>query len=358
MEDMVTGMHFWKNKKVLITGHTGFKGGWLSIWLQKLGADVTGFSLPADDLSLFHIGKVANSMTSILGDIRIMEQLHKAIKSCQPEIIFHMAAQAYVRASYVDPVDTFATNVMGTVNLLEVLRHNDSVRVIVNVTSDKCYENREWVWGYRESDPLGGYDPYSCSKGCAELVSSAYRRSFLQEKGIRLATVRAGNVIGGGDWGEDRLIPDLMQGLLNKTPVILRYPNAVRPWQFVCEPLRGYLMLAERMWKEGSEFSEAWNFGPSEDDTQPVAWIADYLCSQCGETATWQHYGQEQPHEAGYLKLDCSKAKNKLGWRPKLTLTTALDWTIEWYRAYQAKADIREMTEQQIARYENTRSDA
>lgn len=350
---MVTNLGFWKDKKVLVTGHTGFKGGWLSLWLQGLGAQIIGFSLPPDRPSLFALGRVAEGMSSIFGDIRDLNRLQQVITASQPEIIIHLAAQAFVRISYGNPVDTFSTNVMGTVNVLEAARHVDSVKVIINVTSDKCYENREWVWGYRETDALGGHDPYSCSKGCAELVGSTFYRSFLHKKGVALASVRAGNVIGGGDWGIDRLIPDLVRSFMGNKQVVIRYPDAVRPWQHVCEPLHGYLMLAEKMWEDGNGFSGAWNFGPSEENVLPVSWIADYLCSRWGEKASWRQEGKTQLHEAGYLKLDCSKAIYKLGWLPRLSLTTALDWTMDWYRAYEAEADMREITKRDIALYQD-----
>lgn len=358
LEDMVTGMTFWKNKKVFITGHTGFKGGWLSIWLQRLGAHITGYSLPVDTTSLFNVGRVDEGMASIFGDILDPKRLQDAITSCQPEIVIHMAAQALVRSSYLNPVETFSTNVMGTVNLLESARHTDSVKVIVNVTSDKCYENKNWVWGYRESDPMGGHDPYSCSKGCAELVGSAYQRSFFQDRGIAMASVRAGNAIGGGDWAQDRLIPDIFNALAQGKTVAIRNPKAVRPWQHVCEPLHGYLLLAERLWENGQEYAEGWNFGPVDNDFMPVSWIVDYICHKWGDNFPWQHDDTAHPHEAKYLKLDSSKARNKLGWRPKLNLRTALDLTVDWYRAYEAEADMRELTEKQIAIYLDSCRDA
>lgn len=345
-------MGFWQGKKVFVTGHTGFKGGWLSLWLQRLGANVTGFSLLADNPGLFNLARVGEGMTSTIGDIRDLHRLQGVVSACQPEIVIHMAAQAFVRASYDNPVDTFATNVMGTVHLLEAARHNDSVKVIIIVTSDKCYENREWIWGYRESDAMGGHDPYSCSKGCAELVGSAFYRSFLQKKGVSLASVRAGNVIGGGDWGSDRLVPDFIRCFMSQKQLVIRYPESVRPWQHVCEPLHGYLLLAQNLWEKGEEFSGAWNFGSREEDSRPVRWIADYLCAHWGATASWRQDDKSQPHEAGSLRLDCSKARNKLGWRPRLDLAQALDWTIEWYRACEAGDDMRAMTEGHIDRYQ------
>ncbi len=341
-------MSFWAGKKVFITGHTGFKGGWLSVWLQKLGAEITGFSLPASNPSLFKIAGVAQGMTSLAGDIRDLADLQNAIDSCRPEIVIHMAAQALVRPSYEDPVGTFSTNVMGTVNLLESVRHAGSVKVVINVTSDKCYQNSDSLKVYRESDPMGGYDPYSCSKGCAELVTSAFRKSFLQEQGVALASVRAGNVIGGGDWGRDRLVPDIIQSFLRNTSILIRNPGAIRPWQHVCEPLHGYLMLAEKLWHEEGSSCGAWNFGPAEEDSRTVSWIADYMCARWGGGARWHHDETYQPHEAAYLKLDCSKARDRLSWLPKMGLPTALDWTIEWYQAYADGNDMRDMTEKQI----------
>lgn len=287
-------------------------------------------------------------MVSITGDIRNINELERAIGTCQPEIVFHLAAQPLVRASYANPVETFAINVMGTVNLLEAVRHTGSAKVVINVTSDKCYENSESLRGYRESDPMGGYDPYSCSKGCAELVGSAYRRSFLQEQGVALASVRAGNVIGGGDWGRDRLVPDIIQCLLRHASVPIRNPSAIRPWQHVCEPLQGYMRLAEKLWHEGGISGGAWNFGPAEDECRPVSWIVDYMCSRWGDGAHWHHDGVDQPHEATYLRLDCGKARETLSWLPKMDLPLALDWTIEWYQAYAAGKDMRRLTEKQI----------
>lgn len=352
LEDLVACMSFWQGKKVFVTGHTGFKGGWLSIWLQRLGAEVIGFSLPPESPSLFVSGRVAEGMTSLTGNITDINALQQALSSCQPDIVFHLAAQALVRISYLNPVETFATNVMGTVNLLETVRHAESVKVIINITSDKCYENSGSLKGYRESDPMGGYDPYSCSKGCAELVTSAFRRSFLQEQGVAVASARAGNVIGGGDWGRDRLVPDIIQNFLSKTSVLIRNPDAVRPWQHVCEPLAGYLMLAEKLWHEGSAFGGGWNFGPSEEESRPVSWIADYMCKRWGSGALWHHDKVDQLHEAYCLKLDCRKARETLSWRPKMDLPTVLDWTIDWYRAYADGNDMRDITEKQIEMFQ------
>lgn len=358
LEGLVMDRAFWSGKRVLITGHTGFKGSWLSLWLQRMGAQVIGYALaPPTEPSLFEIAGVADGMTHILGDVRDLERLQAVLAEHRPEVVIHMAAQPLVRYSYQHPVETYATNVMGTVHLLEAVRHTEGVRVVVCVTSDKCYENREWVWGYRENEPMGGHDPYSSSKGCAELVISAYRRSFFPPEeyarhGVAVASVRAGNVIGGGDWAQDRLIPDIMRAFLEGRPVVIRSPGAIRPWQHVLEPLGGYLLLAERLWERGPEFAEAWNFGPNDDDARPVAWIVEYLATRWGEGARWELDSGRHPHEAHYLKLDCSKAKNLLGWFPRLNLATALDWVVEWYRGHQRGEDMRRLTESQIARYE------
>ena len=349
---------FWKGKRVLITGHTGFKGSWLSLWLQSKGANIIGYSLPPPtNPSLFEDAHVAEGITSIIGDIRNLENLLSVVSKYKPEIIIHMAAQSLVRYSYKDPVDTYNTNVMGTVHVLEAGRHSDNLKVILIITSDKCYENNEWVWGYRESDPMGGHDPYSSSKGCAELITSAYRRSYFSKKdnpnhGVAVATTRAGNVIGGGDWATDRLVPDIMRAIMEDRPVIIRYPNAIRPWQHVLEPLRGYITLVEKLWQHGEQSSGAWNFGPNDGDSRPVSWIADHLTKLWGDGACWESDLSHHPHEATYLKLDCSKAKSQLGWMPALDLTTTLQWIVEWNRAYLQKKDMRQVTEAEILRYE------
>ncbi|MGQ3685079.1 MAG: CDP-glucose 4,6-dehydratase [Candidatus Loosdrechtia sp.] len=350
---------FWKNKKVLITGHTGFKGSWLSLWLQSCGSQVIGYALhPGVKPNLFENANVAEKMVSIFGDIRDLETLQSAFQKYKPEIIFHMAAQPLVRYSYNYPVETFAVNIMGTVNILEAVRHADSVRVVVNITSDKCYENKEWVWGYREADPMGGRDPYSSSKGCAELVTSSYRNSYFSGENfdchrVAIATARAGNVIGGGDWSEDRLVPDVMRAFLDGRSAVIRYPNARRPWQHVLEPLSGYLFLAEKLWHDGSLFSQAWNFGPDDGDAKPVSWIVEYLVNVWGEGANWQVDKGNHPHEAHCLKLDCSKARALLGWTPKLHLSTALEWTCEFYKRYHNRENIHGIIKEQISRYEN-----
>jgi len=348
---------FWKGKKVFVTGHTGFKGSWLSIWLKSMGAELVGYALPPPSQpSMFEMAKIAEGMTSIEGDVRDLEDLKKVFKQHQPEIVIHMAAQALVHDSYRDPVTTYTTNIIGTMNVLEAVRHTDSVRVVVSITSDKCYENVEWVWGYRENDRMGGHDPYSSSKGCAELLISAYRDSFFnpkdyQKHGVALASTRAGNVIGGGDWSGDRLVPDIMRAIMENEPVLIRRPHAIRPWQFVLEPLRGYLSLAERLWEEGPEYAEGWNFGPDIEEIQPVSWIVKYLTAHWGEDASWVLDKAEHPHEDHFLKLDTTKAKSLLQWTPALNLPTVLDWIVEWYKGYHSGECMRTVTEAQIAQY-------
>ena len=349
---------FWKGRNVLVTGHTGFKGSWLCLWLKSLGANVTGYALaPPTQPNLFEQAKVADSLNSVCADIRDLPRLTSVLAERRPEVIFHMAAQSVVRRGYEDPVETYSSNVMGTVHLLEAIRQLKLRCAVVNVTSDKCYENREWVWGYRENEPMGGRDPYSNSKGCAELVTSAYRDSFfppdsLQQHGVALASARAGNAIGGGDWTSDQLIPDLMRGFLAGKSCLIRNPSAVRPWQFVLEPLRGYILLAERLSEDGFRFASGWNFGPTETDAKPVAWIADKLASLWGVGAAWNFDATTHPREAHFLKLDASKAKACLNWHPVLPLESALEWIVEWWRAFQAGADVRHLTQTQIERYE------
>ena len=348
---------FWSGKKVFVTGHTGFKGSWLSLWLQQLGAQVTGYALqPSTNPSLFKVAKVGQGMTSLIGDIRDGTMLSNAMRQYAPDIVIHMAAQPLVRRSYVDPVETYSTNVMGTVHLLEAVRQTPSVRAVVIVTTDKCYENKEWVWGYRENEPMGGFDPYSSSKGCAELVAAAYRNSFFNaekhsEHRVALATARAGNVIGGGDWAEDRLIPDILRAIQNGQSVNIRNPHATRPWQHVLEPLSGYLALAEALYTQGSAFADAFNFGPGEEDVRPVQWIVEQLTQQWGDGAAWHLDGGTHPHEAHYLKLDCSKARALLGWGPRWHLGQALEAIIVWHKAHSApqnSQDIRALCFQQI----------
>lgn len=344
---------FWQGKKVFLTGHTGFKGSWLALWLQKLGAEVTGYALqPPTSPSLFDLAGVARGMTSLRGDVRDLKELLQVMEQQKPEIVIHMAAQSLVRYSYTDPVETFASNLMGTVNLLEASRQCGGVRAILCVTTDKCYENREWDWGYRENEAMGGHDPYSASKGCAELAAAAYRQSFFAGRGAALATARAGNVIGGGDWAQDRLVPDMIRAFMENRPVVIRNPRATRPWQHVLESLAGYMSLVEKLCDEGDGYAEGWNFGPRDDETRPVDWVVETLARNWGEGADWVLDGGDHPHEAHYLKLDCSKAHTRLGWQPRLSLSQALEWTVQWYRAFQQQGDLRRMTLQQIDRYQ------
>lgn len=350
-------MKFWNRKKVLITGHTGFKGSWLSLWLQKLGAEVVGYALePPTTPSLFKLSEIDKHMVSVIDDIRNKEMLVNTIKKYKPEIIFHLAAQPLVRKSYDNPVETFETNIMGTVNLLDAVRISDSVNVVINVTSDKCYENKEWLWGYREMDPMGGDDPYSCSKGCSELITNSFRQSYFKEKNIYLASARAGNVVGGGDWAVDRLVPDIIKSLINKETLIIRNPLAIRPWQHVLEPLNGYMMLAEAMWNHGQEYSEAWNFGPDDDHVINVGELTNKLIKLWNSELEINHFNSNEPHEATLLKLDSSKAKLKLNWYPKLNLENTLLWTTDWYKKFISSSDnIGQVTLGQIEDYERLR---
>lgn len=354
---MAVKASFWGGKKVFMTGHTGFKGSWLSLWLQQLGAEVTGYALqPPTDPSLFEAANVAQGMHSIIGDIRDNAALSKAMREAAPDIVIHMAAQPLVRYSYVNPVETYSTNVMGTVHLLEAVRQTPSVRAVVNVTSDKCYDNKEWVWGYRENEAMGGFDPYSNSKGCAELVAAAYRNSFFNpakysEHRVALASARAGNVIGGGDWAEDRLIPDILRAISEDRPVVIRSPHAIRPWQHVLEPLSGYLILAQKLYEDGDVYGEGWNFGPNDEDAKPVQWIVEHLTRQWGEGASWKLDGGDHPHEAHYLKLDCSKAKMRLDWQPRWHLAHTLEMIVAWQHAWLTKQDMRSFTLKQIEQY-------
>lgn len=344
---------FWKNKTVFLTGHTGFKGGWIAHWLTELGAQVHGYALaPPTEPNFFTETNVQERIaSSVKGDIRDLEALTSAIKLAKPDILIHMAAQPLVRESYNTPVETFAANVIGTVSVLEAARQAGTIKAIVNVTTDKCYENREWLWSYRENDHLGGHDPYSASKACAEIAATAYRKSFLAEAGIHLASVRAGNVIGGGDWATDRLIPDFLRAIDHGETLTIRSPSAIRPWQHVLEPLSGYLLLAERLYEEGEAFAEAWNFGPNDEDAKPVSWIVERLCAQM-PGSKWQIQNARQPHEAGLLKLDSSKAKTKLGWAPRWNLETALIKVVEWHRATRDGLDMVEVTRSQISSYQ------
>lgn len=358
MESMAMNSDFWRGKRVLLTGHTGFKGSWMSLWLQSMGVEVIGYALtPPSSPNLFEVGNVKKAMTSLTGDIRDLSRLRTVFEEYQPEIVIHMAAQSLVRYSYIEPVETYSTNVMGTVNLLEALRTTNSVKVVVNVTSDKCYENREWAWGYREHESMGGYDPYSNSKGCAELVTSAYRNSYFhpdkyEEHGVTIASARAGNVIGGGDWAEDRLIPDMMRAIENGLPVNIRNPHSIRPWQHVLEPLSGYLLLAQKLYEEGPAFAEGWNFGPNDDDAKPVQWIVNRLTESWGKGASWKLDIGNHPHEAHYLKLDCSKAKSRLNWRPRWSIAKAIDQICVWQKAYLAGADMQAVCLEQIQQYQ------
>lgn len=349
---------FWKGKNVLLTGHTGFKGSWLSLWLQDLGTDVTGFSIDVPtDPSLYEITRVGAGLRSIDGDVRDLDALTATVRDAAPDIVIHMAAQSLVRRSYAEPVETFATNVIGTANLLEAIRYAGGVRAVIIVTSDKCYENHERDAGYREEEAMGGYDPYSSSKGCAELVTSAYRNSFFNaadfgRHGTALASARAGNVIGGGDWGEDRLVPDVFAALQQSETPIIRNPGAVRPWQFVMDPLNGYLTLAERLWSDGPEFAGAWNFGPDDCDAKDVGFIVEQLAQGWNHNGAWRRDDGEQPHEATYLKLDSSKARSLLSWTPQLHLASTLKWIVDWYRAYATDADVKAVTVSQIRRFQ------
>ena len=339
---------FWRGRRVFLTGHTGFKGGWMSLWLAHLGADVRGYALdPWTDPSFFDIVRIGEVVEDIRGDIRDGAQLDASMREFRPEVVFHLAAQPLVRRSYEHPIETYETNVIGTARLLDAVRRTPTVRAVVSVTTDKCYENREWVWPYRETDPLGGYDPYSSSKACAEIVSAAFRQSYfpverLSEHGVAVATARAGNVIGGGDWSSDRLIPDLVRGFLSGEPVRIRRPNAIRPWQHVLEPLYGYIRLAEELLGDApraAHFASAYNFGPGEDDARPVSWIAERMAAFWGNGASWVLDADAGPHEAGYLRLDASRARRDLNWTPRLRLETALEWLVQWYRAWQSGPD-------------------
>lgn len=355
---MMPSRNFWKGRRVFLTGHTGFKGSWLSLWLEALGAEVTGYALePPTQPSLFEQAEVASSIRSIFADIRDFERLKSAVNDCRPEIIIHMAAQTVVRRGYEDPIETYSVNVMGTVNLFEALRQLKHSCAVVNVTSDKCYHNREWVWAYREDDAMGGRDPYSNSKGCAELVTSAYRESFFSPDthkihGVALGSARAGNVIGGGDWTANQLVPDLMKAFLAKEACLIRNPNATRPWQFVLEPLRGYLMLAQALVEDPQKFASGWNFGPPEDDAKSVSWIADKLVDSWGSEAKWTRDEAVHHHEAHLLKLDASKAKYYLNWQSLLNLDSALDWIVTWYRSFEKGSDLAALTRTQIKNYE------
>lgn len=348
---------FWRRKKVFITGHTGFKGSWLTLWLHLLGARVVGYALaPPTKPSLFELCRLDQLIHSIKGDVKDRDHLMQVMQKVEPEIVIHMAAQPLVREAYRNPVDTFMVNVMGTVNVLEAVRHCRSVKALLNVTSDKCYENKEWIWGYRENEPLGGYDPYSNSKACAELVTASYQNSFFQpndyaKHGVAIATARAGNVIGGGDWARDRLIPDCIDSLLNNRIIRLRSPYSFRPWQHVLEPLSGYMMLIEKLYREGVSFSGGWNFGPNDNDVKTVEWIVKSICKRWGVGAFYELDCGSHPHEAQCLKLDCSKAKQKLQWSPNWSLEYSLDKIVEWVQAYKANSDMLSICVKQVCEY-------
>lgn len=344
---------FWKGKRVFLTGHTGFKGSWLSLWLQSLGSEVTGYALtPPTNPNLFEVAKVAQGMTSIIANILDLPYLQKAMQTARPDIVIHMAAQPLVRQSYKEPVETYATNVLGTVHVLESVRNTPSVKAVLVVTTDKCYENKEELLrAYHEHEPMGGHDPYSSSKACAELITAAYRNSFLEQKGIAVATARAGNVIGGGDWAADRLVPDILKAFEQNSVVQIRNPHATRPWQHVLEPLSGYLSLAEHLFTQGSAYAEAWNFGPNDEDARPVQWIVEQLALCWGNGAAWLQDPGQHPHEANYIKLDISKAKSKLEWTPSWSLQTALQNITDWHRAWLSQEDMKKLCLYQILQY-------
>jgi len=332
--------NFYKGKKVFVTGHTGFKGSWLSLWLNMLGAEVTGYALePPTDPAMFDICHVDRYIKSIFGDVRDRATLADSIKKAKPEIVFHLAAQPIVRLSYEKPADTYEVNVMGTVNLLDAIRVCPSVKAVVVVTSDKCYENQESFWGYRETDRLGGYDPYSSSKACQELVTSAYRNSFFNtadynKHGVAIATARAGNVIGGGDFAQDRLVPDIIRSIINNEELSIRNPDAVRPWQHVMDPLYGYLILAEKLYTEGASYSGAWNFGPYSTNIQPVYWMVNRFYELWGKEKRYKLNKEGNPHETKCLKLDSSKANQLLDYKPKYNIEEAIELIVEWNKAF------------------------
>lgn len=353
---MTVDRQFWKGRSVLITGNTGFKGAWLSHWLLHMGADVTGLSLPPDIDPSLTAQRSSGPLNTFFGDIRDLSTVQACVAKVRPEIVFHMAAQSLVRPSYVDPVGTYATNVMGTVHVLEAVRQVGATAATVVVTSDKCYENREWHWAYREDEAMGGYDPYSSSKGCSELVASAYRRSFFAPSATQRCMIgsgRAGNVIGGGDWSTDRLIPDMVRSLSKGVSMEIRSPGAVRPWQHVLEPLSGYIRLAESLVSEqGGSYAEGWNFGPAEEDCKPVSYLVQYVAKAWGDGASWHLSESPQPHEANFLKVDASKSRARLNWNRRMSLDLALNWTVEWYRRERSGENPERLTIEQIERYE------
>ena len=342
---------FWQGKRVFLTGHSGFKGSWLSLWLFSLGAEVKGYSLnPPTSPSLFNEAKIDSIIESCVGDIRDQDTLYKSMVSFNPDILIHMAAQPLVRYSYDEPIETYEVNVIGTAKVLEVARSCSNLKAIVNITTDKCYENDGRTQGYKENDSMGGYDPYSSSKGCAELVASSYRRSFLQDQGIGLASVRAGNVIGGGDWADDRLIPDILKSFENGSSVVVRNPQATRPWQHVLEPLSGYLILAQKLYQNPKKYAEGWNFGPNEQDVKSVDWILDKMISKW-PNSSWELDKSYSPHEAGFLKLDILKAKSKLGWNPLWSLSDTLEKIVHWHQAWLNKEDMQVVCLAEIKEY-------
>jgi CDP-glucose 4,6-dehydratase len=346
---------FWKNKKVFVTGHTGFKGSWLLLWLQEMGATVKGYSLaPNTSPNLYEEANVGEGIESEIGDIRNLEAVTKSMTSFDPDIFIHMAAQPLVRLSYSEPVETYATNVMGTIHVLEAARKCKSLKSIVAITTDKCYENKEWPWGYRENEAMGGHDPYSSSKGCCELLIASYRKSFFNSpNSASLASVRAGNVVGGGDWSDDRLIPDILKAFEKSVPVIVRNPLSTRPWQHVLEPLSGYLLLAEELYNNGDQFAEGWNFGPKDEDCQSVEKILNTMIKTWGEGASWKLDSSNNPHEAGFLKLDCSKAAQQLKWVPQWNLEFTLKSIVEWHKAWMNNADMKKQCLKEIELYVN-----
>lgn len=353
MESVVIVRDFWQNKRVFLTGHTGFKGSWLALWLHSLGARVYGYALRPDTTpALFEVANIEALLSGhTLADIRDYTILSHSIADAQPDIVFHLAAQPLVRRSYADPIETYSTNVMGTVNLLEAIRQSATVKAVVNITTDKCYENKEWIWAYRENEPMGGHDPYSSSKGCAELITASYRNSFYENAGIGLASARAGNVIGGGDWSVDRLIPDFLRAIDAQECLRIRSPHAIRPWQHVLEPLKGYLLLAQALYEEPKTYASAWNFGPHEQDAKEVSWIVNKLATYLPETR-WQIDANPQPHEANLLKLDSSKAQHYLKWQPVWNLDMSLQKIAEWHLAWHAQQDMQAVCLAQIASHQ------
>jgi CDP-glucose 4,6-dehydratase len=355
LDTQVVDPGFWSGKRILLTGHTGFKGSWLALWLTTMGAEVVGLSnSQPSQPGLVDVARVGERVESFEADVRDLERVTQITRDVRPDLVLHLAAQPLVRQSYAEPVETYSTNVMGTVNVLEAVRLAGSVRAVVAVTSDKCYENREWDWGYREDEPLGGRDPYSSSKACAELVIAGYRSSFFNVPGSpAVASARAGNVIGGGDWGADRLVPDLMRAAFGNTPARVRNPEAVRPWQHVLNPLSGYLILAQSLWNSRA-FADGWNFGPADGEVRPVGWIVDRITAMWGPGLRWELDPTEQPHEAHSLRLDSARARTRLGWRPHWDLEHALRATVDWYRAYRDGADMQALTLAQIKAYQTT----